>query len=231
MINKMENDENVTRIFGSIVVELYINLVLELEHLLNSTELLVAKLEYINTLIKQYNNLPNLLAYINYVSQLANGYYKGNLSAHIVLNELLLQGIGELEGHRDCNHTVLLKYYILFLKYSLTALVGRWSHESLLSAITQKYLELGAEYFEAVLKKVSLGITKMYIYRTLYRRYQEHSDFQNANRVAHEAVQHLHDIVKLHVAYSFYEEFIVMCIKFYEEMGKATSCCNTVSML
>ena len=93
-------------------------------------------------------------------------------------------------------------------------------HESLLSDITHKYLELGEQYFEAVLKKVSLCITKMYIYRTLYRRYQGHRDFQNANRVAHEAVQHLHDIVKLHVAYSFYEEFIVMCIKFYEKMGK-----------
>ena len=100
VINKMENDENVTRIFGFTVVELYINLVLELEYLLNSTELLVAKLEYINTLIKQYNNLPNFLAYFNYVLQLANGYYKGNVSAHIVLNELLLQGIRELEGHR-----------------------------------------------------------------------------------------------------------------------------------
>ena len=220
VINKMENDENVTRIFGSTVVELYINLVLELEHLLNSTELLVAKLEYINTLIKQYNNLTNFLAYFNYVSQLANGYYKGNLSAHIVLNELLLQGIRELEGHRDCNDTVLLKYYILFLEHSLTALEGRLPHESLLSDITQKYLELGEEYFEAVLKKVSLVITKMYIYRTLYRRYQGHGDFQNANRVAHEAVQHLHDIVQLHVAYSFYEEFIGMSIKFYEEMGK-----------
>ena len=66
----------------------YTNLVLELEYLLNSTELLVAKLEYINTLIKQYNNLTNLLVYFNYVWQLATGYYKGNLSAHIMLNEL-----------------------------------------------------------------------------------------------------------------------------------------------
>ena len=78
----------------------------------------------------------------------------------VIFQKLII--INNVHKGKYCNHTVFLKYYILFLEQSLTALESHQPHENLLSDITQKYLEFGEEYFEVVLKESSLGITKMY---------------------------------------------------------------------
>ena len=185
--------------------QLYVQLVLNLESLLNTTSekftLLESKHEMIKSIRAMLNDADSAATYSLYISILADHYYKqGNHSAVRLCHAKLQKQTRILQ---DCSPSEC-QYSVIALNYQR---VGDIKNSN--------------KFFEAALKhEILLPLSKARIYGFVFDFHSKRGNKNQANIIADETAQLLPDILASKSELQTHVNIVIIIIKNFKKMGK-----------